>query len=248
MVYRLTNETSSPLNLSVWRIEGRHEKTGWWEINTRSIWQFETNAAQSPDMMLNASSTLQLEIVSRETPFRTASAVEAMRGSLLVCRVEGPSLAWIKQVARRCGLPRAWVGPAEAKVVDLPQVEFAPTVASPAITATSSPPQTTLTAAQEKVDEPRFPAGFFKFVQLDLQRVLDIYADVAGAQLEIEPQVRKSSSTITLETTQPLTRSALIRLLDNALHEQAGIRVEHLDPNRAKIVYDKALKSAPATH
>ena len=39
VVYRLTNETSSPLNLSVWRIEGRHEKTGWWEINTRSIWQ-----------------------------------------------------------------------------------------------------------------------------------------------------------------------------------------------------------------
>src|SRR5262249_29612959 len=55
LVYRLTNETSSALNLSVPHMEGRQEKTGWWQISTRSIWHFETNAALAWDTVLNPS-------------------------------------------------------------------------------------------------------------------------------------------------------------------------------------------------
>jgi len=79
----------------------------------------------------------------------------------------------------------------------------------------------------------------------DLQKVLEIYADLAGAPLDIEPRVRELNAQISFGSTQSLSRSDAIRLLGQAMQDQAGIVIQPTAKNRIEVTLDDQPKKNP---
>jgi hypothetical protein len=72
------------------------------------------------------------------------------------------------------------------------------------------------------------PAGCITLRYSELRTVLDIYAELTDVRLEIDPRVRALNAKVSLETTQALARPDAVRLLEQALRQQAGVAVKPL--------------------
>jgi|ERR1035441_2813773 type II secretory pathway component GspD/PulD (secretin) len=77
--------------------------------------------------------------------------------------------------------------------------------------------------------EAKSPAGAINFINTDLQQVLQIYGQLAGAEMVVEPGVKLPPALITLSNQQPVTRTEALSLIEVALRERYGISVEHQD-------------------
>jgi hypothetical protein len=73
-----------------------------------------------------------------------------------------------------------------------------------------------------------FPAGSIKLV-LQLPKVLELYAEITGAQLDTNQIARAFPVVISVENKKDITRAEAIKLFDKAFHDQAGLVVTHPD-------------------
>ena len=64
---------------------------------------------------------------------------------------------------------------------------------------------------------------------LDIHQVLDIYAELTGADLQVDEDVRQFHGIIKLRHEVPMTRAQACQLIEAALRNQAGIEVFHSD-------------------
>jgi len=72
---------------------------------------------------------------------------------------------------------------------------------------------------------------------------LTIYAAVANAQLVIEPQIQSLPGTVTFSNRQDLARIDAVRLIEEALHTQAGLVFEHRDARKIIVRQGKVSES-----
>ena len=130
-------------------------------------------------------------------------------------------------------------------LIDLPEAELA-AVTSPAKTPT--PPEIVVQGSAAvpvgaQGAEELLPPGGIRFRQTGLQMVLDIYADLAQARLEIDPRVRALNARISLETTQALSRADAVRLLERAINEQAGVAFKRSQKDGIEVTLEEGAKT-----
>jgi len=248
--YAVSNGTSQPLELSLASLQAHQERTGWWQLDTKQTWQIEKNAGQLHGgftATLNPKCAAELEIVPQgfrlSTPAPKVPKVWAVRGTLQFARNDRSHLeTTLKKLGRRLGLSRRWVMPGAVGWISLPDAnfDFSPVPLPSSELVTAAAPARPLTVAQPA--EVQFPAGFLKLQSTDMQTVLNIYADLAEAQLDIQPAVRISPARISLEITQAVSRLEAVALLEQALHEQAGVLVKHLENKHIAVGIDQKSK------
>ena len=132
-------------------------------------------------------------------------------------------------------------------LVDLPEAELnaaALPATRPAPIATI-PQGTAAPALASQASEEILPASSIILRQASLRMVLDIYADLAGARLEIDPRVRELNAQISLETTQSLTRSDAARVLEQAMQQQAGLDIKRSEKKYIEVTLDERAKTKP---
>jgi len=235
--FEIANETHSPLEFMIVAFESRHERTGWWPVSGKKTWYLEPTAGhlQSDGLRgsLNAQSAGQLEFVPSWIPhFRGDIDRLPTRVRIKYGKVEGQFLVTLKSLGRRLGLPRQWLKPIATVWIAPPETPATPAhPPPPAVVPVRVPPEVPVPVPSPP-SEQKFAASLIRLQNTDLQTVLDIYADLAGAQLEIDPPVRERQSRVTLETTEPLTRTEAVHLMEKALQEQAGLMATHLDNKR----------------
>lgn len=241
IIYEITNETRSTIGVSVSTLEAYHERTGWWDLRGMwpAVWRIEKSAGIAQNTYqptLFARSAALLEIV--QPPFwREGSAV---RGRVWHLRIESGAVTQLRSIALRLGLPThrlMWPRPG---FIELPETALAvaaqpaapPHLAAPALQPTSAP--IALQPSEEVL-----PAGSIKFISAPLRSVLDIYAAIADVRLEIDSRVRTLNAEITLQPTQSLTRSDVVRLFERTLEQQAGLSIRRLQSNRVAVTLDE---------
>jgi len=252
IVYEITNGTSSTLELRITELQERHERTGWWDVRDRrpSVWlpaQFIEKTAgvvQNPDQVfLGGGSAVRLEFLAPRSPGQGL----AVRGKLWHIKIERKVVTEARSLASRFGLPRRWLMLPKPGVTDLPEAELADF----ALSAAPPSPETSVPLGPPALpiawprSEQILPAGAIVLRQTNLRRVLDIYADLAGAPLEIDPRVRDLNAQIRFESTQSLSRSDAIRLLGQAMQDQAGIVIKPTAKNRIEVRLDEQPKEIP---
>ncbi len=77
-----------------------------------------------------------------------------------------------------------------------------------------------------------FPPGVINLKNADLRQVLDIYRDLAGCEPVLQPAAESYAGKVTLRTEKSMTRGEAINLIEQALREQAGVRLTRLDDKR----------------
>lgn len=77
--------------------------------------------------------------------------------------------------------------------------------------------------------------GMVNFENVDLARVLDIYHELSGLELTIDPQVSHSDAKITVRTESPVTKQEMAKLLEQALNQQAHLVITKLDGKHAAV-------------
>jgi RNA polymerase sigma factor (sigma-70 family) len=80
--------------------------------------------------------------------------------------------------------------------------------------------------------ESMIPAGSINFINTDLRQVLEIYASLAQAKIEMDETVKSLPVLIRFTNDEPVTKLEAIELLDSVLLEQAGIEVTHPKTNQ----------------
>ncbi len=252
IVYEIRNGTSSTLELRITDLQERHGKTGWWKVRDRwpAVWypdQFiekTSGVVQNPDQVfLGRGSAVRLEILAPWSP----SQGLAVRGKLWHIKIERKVVTEARSFTSRAGLPRRWLMWPKPGLTDLPEAELADVAlsAAPPSPETSVPRGPPALPTAWPRSEQILPVGAIVLRQLDLQRVLDIYADLAGAPLEIDPRVRVLNAQITYESTQSLARSDAIRLLGQAMQDQAGIVIKPSGKDRIEVRLDEKPKGNP---
>jgi hypothetical protein len=247
IVYEITNGTSSAIDLSVSVLEAHHERTGWWDVyGWPTAWRMERTAgvAQNPGRAtLHARSAAQLEIL----PPRFRSEGSALRGKVWHIKMEGKTAKQLRSIASRLGLPSRWLMWPKPGLADLPEAELAAAALPAAMPPVATVPQGTPAppiASQPSGDI--LPAGCIKLHDVDLRTVLDIYAELADGRLEIDPRVRALNAKLSLETTQALARAGAVRLLEQALRQQAGVAVRRSETNCIEVTLDERPKGESA--
>jgi len=61
--------------------------------------------------------------------------------------------------------------------------------------------------------------------------MLQVYAQLSGAKMEVGEGVRESPVTLKIPPYPALTRSQAVKLIEKFLHDQAGIIVTHPNPD-----------------
>ena len=69
-------------------------------------------------------------------------------------------------------------------------------------------------------------------------QVLEIYARLTNASLEISPEVKSLQSGIHWTNHQEMTRPQVIVELEKVLRSQAGVVIQHLDATHIAVTYD----------
>jgi len=82
------------------------------------------------------------------------------------------------------------------------------------------------------------PAGSIQF-NIQLSQALSIYAALADAELQIEPQIQSLPVIIAFTNHQDLTRAAAIRALEETFTKQAGLVFEHRDARNVAVRQEK---------
>lgn len=107
------------------------------------------------------------------------------------------------------------------------------TTATPARTDTASPS----TVAQ--VD--KVPGLNLKLDGVPVSIVLNIYKDITKTELVLASDVRDLHG-ITIRTEKPVTKDEAAKMIDQALLNQAGIVITHLDSKRTSVTYNDKLE------
>jgi hypothetical protein len=90
------------------------------------------------------------------------------------------------------------------------------------------------------------PARTLNFINTPVQKILPIYHELSGLELIEASDVTKLHSVITLRTTAPVSKAEMVKLMEKALVEQAGVVISRLDAQRASVTYNDALPILPA--
>ena len=85
------------------------------------------------------------------------------------------------------------------------------------------------------------------FKAVDTQQALDFYKNLSGLELVTDSHVRFVHKPIALQASSP-SRSEIMKLVEKALNEQAGIVILRLDDKRASVTYNDALPITQAKH
>ena len=85
------------------------------------------------------------------------------------------------------------------------------------------------------------PKRTVNFINTPLEKILPIYHELSGLELIESSEVKTLHTAITLRTAVPVSRSDLVKLMEKALVDQAGVVISHLDPQRASVTYNDAL-------
>ena len=86
----------------------------------------------------------------------------------------------------------------------------------------------------------KVPGYTFNYVNVPVDAVLKVYADLVGAELinrQAIPEVP-----INFSTGKPLTRSEAVQAMEKILHEQAGVVLKRMDEKHIAVTYDPAVK------
>jgi hypothetical protein len=225
-----------------------HERTGWWEAEGWSTaWHVEQAAgiakdAQRAELRPRSSGTLEIRI---QGLFGGGSA---LRGRVRTVKVETEAVLRLRAIAHSLGVPPRWQMLPKPRLVELPQVAIqrsatsaagAATVAAPPPTPTSATAgvnsATALSAASDGAGEIVAPGGL-QFRNASIGTVLDLYAVLANAQLEVDARVRASRATFSLTNTEALSQTGAMRLLEQVLEQQGGIVIQRVDSQHVRVI------------
>ena len=87
------------------------------------------------------------------------------------------------------------------------------------------------------------PSGIIDFQSVQLSDVLDLYAQLAGAELLVAQGERLPPAWITITNSQGLTLTEARRLIEEALREQAGLVVEYQDAKHFAVRPDARVRA-----
>ena len=86
--------------------------------------------------------------------------------------------------------------------------------------------------------------GIINWVNLPVSKVLDTYKHLVKTELVVATNVRDAHN-IALRTEKPMTSDALAHMIEQALQNQAGVVVTHLDNKRTSVTYNDKLELQP---
>jgi hypothetical protein len=122
-------------------------------------------------------------------------------------------------------------------------------------TGCSKHPQPATTAAPPASNSPSVYAGRwpdeFHANQIRLSgghpiQVLDIYAKLTDASLDISPEVKSLQSGIYWTNHEDMTRSQVTAELEKVLRSQTGVVIRHVDDTHITVTYDASATSKPS--
>jgi hypothetical protein len=100
-----------------------------------------------------------------------------------------------------------------------------------------------LSVCAVSADEPKRTVNF---INTPLEKILPIYHELSGLELIESSEVMKLHTAITLRTAVPVSKADMVKLMEKALVDQAGVVISRLDAQRASVTYNDALPIIPA--
>jgi hypothetical protein len=85
------------------------------------------------------------------------------------------------------------------------------------------------------------PKRTLSFVNTPLQNILPVYHDLSGLELVESSDVKKLHTAVTIRTAGGVPKSVMVKLIEQALLQQAGVVISRLDEKRASVTYNDAL-------
>ena len=238
VVYEITNGTSHVTGVTVYNLETRDSRTGWWNLGgSQTGWKVEKSSGVTNGVFgatLNAFSASQFEIALSR--FGDPEQSVALRARALALRIESRTILKFREIVYRLRLPKHWRMESKGQWIDLPEAKLSPRLGLPRVPApaplrSNAAPVVALSQSSEDI----VPAGMIKFQNVDLRTALNIYAELANANLDIDIPVRKLPARITLQNTEALKLSEAVQLFEQVFQQQAAIVVEHLDNDRISV-------------
>jgi len=186
--------------------------------------------------------------ISRMLARRTATAVRifakvgdlAVRGQVQYEKEDTPARRKMKMLARRMGLPHrfwasvgsVWGDAVPFGVIRLPAVE------------TSGESFLLATTAEGVWPRPPFTPPAYNFsLRGNPATALDLYRTLSGAEVKVDPSVSLYDEKITVEPNHDIYEASEgIRLIEDALREQAGIVVTQRGSNSVTFTWDGRAK------
>jgi hypothetical protein len=95
-----------------------------------------------------------------------------------------------------------------------------------------------LSVCAVSADEPKRTVNF---INTPVEKILPIYHELSGLELIESSEVKKLHTAITLRTAVPVSKSDMVKLMEKALVDQAGVVISRLDAQRASVTYNDAL-------
>ena len=89
------------------------------------------------------------------------------------------------------------------------------------------------------------PPGLVDMVQARPIQIVFLYADFSDLELIISSEAYKVHSPITLQRGRPMEQAEMLKFIERALVEQAGIVITKLDEKRASVTYNDKLPVKP---
>lgn len=237
IVYELSNATyhTHSLRINESGLEFSNDWTLCWSnriLQPRPIGSPQDIIVNCP-ASLNPRAVTNVELILSPS-FHHASAI---RGRVWHIKEESKITLQIRTIIRKAGIPSSWLMWPKPAFLELPPANLA--IDKPQKNASSKSPVSSLDAPSEAL----FPAGSIKFQQGELHIVLQIYAEIASATLDVDQRIKNMSARVTVENSEPLTQAAVLSLLEKALQQQAGIRITRLDRQHIKVTSDAPLES-----
>jgi type II secretory pathway component GspD/PulD (secretin) len=90
------------------------------------------------------------------------------------------------------------------------------------------------------------PKRTINFINAPVEKILPFYHELSGFELVVSSDVRKLHTAVTIRSAEPVSKSVMRQLIENALLEQAGVVISRLDAKRVSVTYNDALPIIPA--
>ena len=225
IIYEITNRTSRDVTFALASAATR-TLAGWRAASKEEQRHMEISR------MLGRRTTAAVWIVAR-------SGDLAVRGRVQYEKQDTPLKKKMKMLARRVGLPsRLWASVGSVwgdaipfGVIRLPAVE------------TSGKPFLLATTAEGVWPRPFTPPAHNFSVRNMPVHVLDLYRQFSRAEVKVTPSVSLYGAEITIEPDHNINdASEAIRLIEDALREQAGIVVSERSSNSVTFTWDEKAK------
>jgi hypothetical protein len=91
------------------------------------------------------------------------------------------------------------------------------------------------------------PGGSISFTNIAVLQVLEVYKAMTGLELVTDSRVKMVRHQVALEA-DSVPKDKVVKLLEKALLDQAGVVITHLDDKRASVTCNDALPIIQATH